>query len=49
MDGDTIEVVASIQTLIRQGDLAKTSSDLPDVLGRSLTSISEAIKMVIGK
>jgi len=35
------------QTLIRDNQLAEKTTDLPEVLGRELTPLGEAIKKVI--
>lgn len=44
-----VEIVASIQDLIRQGNLEENSDDLPTVLGRELTPLSEAMAIVSQK
>lgn len=42
------EALVMIQMLIRQGDLAETTSDLPDVLGRPLPSLEASLQTLIG-
>lgn len=49
MDKAVIEIVVSIQELIRDGNLDGDSDDLPNVLGRPLTALPEAIKSVINE
>ena len=49
MDEGTAEVVASIQDLIRQGNLDENSADLPEVLGRELTPLAKALAIVSEK
>ncbi|WP_334333218.1 SDR family oxidoreductase [Companilactobacillus sp. HBUAS59544] len=49
MDEAVIEIVVSIQELIRDGNLDGDSDDLPNVLGRPLTALPEAIKSVINE
>lgn len=44
LDAQTAAVVTSMQTLINNGDLNEDNTDLPDVLGRPLTPLAEAIK-----
>lgn len=49
MDEGTAEIVASIQDLIRQGNLDENSDDLPKVLGRELTPLTKALEIVSEK
>lgn len=49
MDEGTVQMILSFQDLITQGNLAETTTDLPEVLGRELTPLSEALGTVIGK
>lgn len=49
VDEATTGVILSIQDLIKQGALEETTTDLPKVLGRELTPISEAIKTVVSE
>ncbi|MFD1433082.1 NAD(P)H-binding protein [Lacticaseibacillus yichunensis] len=47
LDAGTAALVTSFQTLIREGQLAGTTDDLATVLGRPLTSLADAIKVVL--
>lgn len=49
VDDRTIGVIIAIQDLISDDQLAETTTDLTDVLGRELTPLSQAIKTVAGK
>lgn len=49
MDEGTIQVILSIQDLITQGNLTEDTNDLPEVLGRELTPLSEALETIVGK
>jgi len=49
MDDMTIGIIISIQDLISEGALQEETTDLPDVLGRDLTPISDAIQTVINE
>lgn len=49
MDEGTVEVVSSIQDVIRQGNLDENSDDLPEVLGRELTPLAKALAIVSEK
>lgn len=46
LDEGTIGIILSIQDLIKDNQLAEETTDLPDVLGRTLTPIAEAIQEV---
>ncbi|KRM72241.1 NAD(P)H-binding protein [Lacticaseibacillus brantae] len=48
LDDGTAALVTSFQTLIRDGNLDVTSNDLPDILGRPLPSLVDAVKQVLG-
>ena len=48
LDAGTAALVTSFQTLIRDGNLDVQSSDLPDVLGRPLLPLADAVKVVLG-
>lgn len=41
--------IVSMQKLIRDGDLAETSNDLPQALGHPLPTFEESLKEVIAK
>ncbi|GAX01533.1 NAD(P)H-binding protein [Secundilactobacillus silagei] len=47
LDDATADLVTMFQTLIRDNQLAEKTTDLPEVLGRELTPLGEAIKKVI--
>lgn len=47
LDEGTAGVVTMIQQLIRDGELAKTSTDLPEVLGHELTPLDAALAEVL--
>lgn len=47
LDEGTISVILMIQDLIHDGQLAEETTDLPDVLGRPLTPLNQAIQTVI--
>lgn len=47
LDEGTIGVILMIQDLIHDGQLAEETTDLPDVLGRPLTPLKQAIQTVI--
>jgi len=49
MDETTAGIVVGIQDLIRQGQLSEDTTDLPDVLGRQLTSLAQAVQKVVDK
>lgn len=49
MDSATASIVTGIQDLIKIGDLAGTTDDLPNILGHSLPSLAESIKEVLAK
>lgn len=49
MDEGTIGIILSIQDLIANDQLKENTTDLSDVLGRELTPLSEAIKLVLAK
>lgn len=46
LDQATAQVVTSFQTLIRQGDLAESTTDLQDVLGHALVPLTDAINEI---
>lgn len=46
LDAGTAALVTSFQTLIRDGQLDEDTDDLPTVLGRELTPLADAIKIV---
>lgn len=47
LPAEVAEIVTGIQTMIQDGDLDETTSDLPDVLGRPLPSLKEALQTII--
>lgn len=49
MDEGTIGIILSIQDLIANDQLKENTTDLSDVLGRELTPLAEAIKLVLAK
>ena len=49
VDDGTIGVIIAIQDLIKDGNLDEQTTDLADVLGRSLTPLAEAVKTVIAE
>ena len=49
VDEGMVQMIISFQDLITQGNLAEDTNDLPEVLGRELTPLSEALKSIIGK
>lgn len=49
LDEGTVGIIISIQDLIKDGNLAEQTTDLADVLGRPLTPLTEAVKMVIAE
>ncbi|MFD1471957.1 NAD(P)H-binding protein [Companilactobacillus mishanensis] len=49
MDQPTSEIIASMQTLIEDGNLDVPSTDLPDVLGYELPSLADSVKEALSK
>ncbi|GLB46136.1 NAD(P)-dependent oxidoreductase [Philodulcilactobacillus myokoensis] len=47
MDSNVAKIVTSIQELIRNGELAKTSDDLEHVLGHPLPSLKDELKQIL--
>ena len=49
LDNQTAALYASFQDPIDNGSLSETSSDLQNVLGRELTTLSDGIKEILSK
>lgn len=49
LDKGTADMITSFQTLIRDGNLDENTSDLPDVLGHALPSLTDSVKEVLAK
>ncbi|WP_125768438.1 SDR family oxidoreductase [Companilactobacillus furfuricola] len=49
LDKATADMITSFQTLIRDGNLDENTSDLPDVLGHALPSLTDSVKEVLAK
>ncbi|WP_225418135.1 SDR family oxidoreductase [Levilactobacillus mulengensis] len=47
MAPEMVEVLSSMQAMMREGELDVESSDLPDVLGRQLTTFPDAIHEIL--
>ena len=47
LPAEVVGVVTMIQSLIRDGELDEVSSDLPDVLGRPLPSLTAALQELL--
>lgn len=45
----TAAMITSFQNFIKNGDLAGTTDDLPNILGHSLPSLAESVKEVLAK
>ena len=46
---DLVEVLLSMQIMMRAGELDVTSSDLADVLGRPVTPLATAIREILSR
>lgn len=49
LDKATADMITGFQTLIRDGNLDENTSDLPDVLGHTLPSLTDSVKEVLAK
>ncbi|WP_461239553.1 NAD(P)H-binding protein [Paucilactobacillus sp. N302-9] len=47
LDSATIDIISGIQQLIKIGDLAEESTDLTDVLGHQLPSLTDALQKLV--
>lgn len=47
LDDSTVEIVSSIQQLIKEGQLDEETNDLTAIISHPLTPLTEAIKKVV--